>query len=115
MEQSVLIDEVQESEVICATLEGYLTMAYALVIRAAIPKRKKYDFAKIVSEIDEDAVMTKWREYVKEDQSLKGICPLYMLKYECLAYRDTVFKSKEWYETMEELIRKIGVLQERFY
>ena len=108
MEQVVLVDEVQESEVICATLEGYLTMAYAMVIISSIPKGKEYDFARIVSETDEFAVMTRWREYVEEDQSLRGISPLYTLKYECLAYRDTVFKNKEWYKTIEELVRKIG-------
>ena len=115
MDRPILVDEVQESEVICATLEGYLTMAYAMVILASIPEGREYNFAEIVSETDESLVTLKWREYVEDDQTLRGISPLYMLKYECVDYRDTVFKSKEWYEKMEEIVRKIGILRERFY
>jgi hypothetical protein len=65
-------------------------------------------------ELDENSVIQQWRDYLETDVSVRDVQTFVLLKYECVDYRNSTFKTPAWHLVIENTIANIVRLEYRF-
>ncbi len=109
--EGVVLDEI-ESSYISTYFEQLLTYTYAKTIAESIITFHEGDFHQAHLEdcyknINEGDISDRFREYVAHEYYISSVYTSYYLKYNCINYRQDVFKTPEWKESMFQEVRKI--------